>query len=361
MTTPQAIEFIPTSKLYFDPENPRFFQLNDPTSQEEVIGEMLDGEGVQDLMLSIGQKGYFAGEPLLIVQDKKKGFIVVEGNRRLAATKLLNNEIVPPKRRSASIRIIQEGAQHTPPTELPCIIYPSRHEVLRYLGYRHITGIKQWSPLAKAIYLEQLQNGFYADLKRLEQLKALANDIGSKPDYVGRLLTALKLYQHAEDRKFFGLRISTEDVEFSYITTAITYTKIVSWLGLENPQDIEMPKLNLDNLKDIFSWMFSKDQQGKTILGESRNLSDLARIVASKEATVVLKESGQLSEAFLFTEGPQEALSNAMGQADEHLRMIWNMLQKVRPISKPHVDFIDMLSERIHDVHRYIHDKYGEK
>ena len=120
MTTPQKIKFIPTSELHFDPENPRFYRLNDRTSVDAVIEEMLADEGVQELMLSIGQQGYFEGEPLLIAADQNGKLIVVEGNRRLAATKLLNGEISPPKRRSASVKLIRDEAQHAPPTELPC-------------------------------------------------------------------------------------------------------------------------------------------------------------------------------------------------------------------------------------------------
>jgi hypothetical protein len=361
MTTPEQIKFIPTSELHFDPENPRFYRLNDPSSVEAVIEEMLDDEGVQELMLSIGQKGYFEGEPLLTVADENGKLIVVEGNRRLAATKLLNEEINPPNRRTASIKLIRKEVQEKPPSALPCIVYPTRREVLRYLGYRHITGIKEWDSLSKARYLAQLRDEFYPDLERQVQLKALANDIGSKPDYVGKLLTALSLYQRAEDSKFFSLPIRAEDVEFSLLTTALYYKQIYTWLGLESATDITMSNLQVDNLESIFSWMFAKDQQGRTILGESRNLKELACIVESGDAITVLKETGRLSEAFLYTDGPQAALQTAMGQAEERLRVIWNMLQKTRPFSEAHADTAGMLFERIRDVRKYIREKLDEE
>ncbi len=361
MTTPQKIKFIPTSRLHFDPENPRFYRLNDKTSVEAVIEEMFDDEGVQELMLSIGQKGYFEGEPLLITTDKHEKWIVVEGNRRLAATKLLNGEIIPPKRRSSSVKLIRDEVQHTPPTELPCIVYPTRREVLRYLGYRHITGIKQWDSLSKARYLAQLRDEFYPNLEKQAQLKALANDIGSKSDYVGKLLTALSLYQRAEHKKFFNLPIREDDVEFSLLTTALFYKPLYTWLGLDSSSDIEMTNLKEDNLKNAFSWMFPKDQQGRTILGESRNLTELACIVQSGDAVTVLKDTGRLSEAFLYTDGPQEALQTAMEQADERLRVIWNMLQKTRPFLEAHADTADVLFDRTRDVRKYIREKLDEE
>ena len=84
---PPPIVRFRTADLHFDPKNPRFYRLNDATEDQRVIEEMLDDEGVQDLMASIGQKGYFEGEPLLVTREGGR-LIVVEGNRRLAAVKL---------------------------------------------------------------------------------------------------------------------------------------------------------------------------------------------------------------------------------------------------------------------------------
>lgn len=357
MTTPQKIKFVLTTDLHFDPENPRFYRLNDASSDSEVIEEMLDDEGVQDLMLSIGQKGYFEGEPLLVTKDKTGKLIVVEGNRRLAATKLLNKQIDPPKRRIASITQIRDEAVHVPPIELPCIVYATRREVLRYLGYRHITGIKEWDSLSKAKYLGQMRDDFYPELPKPQQLKALANDIGSKPEYVGKLLTALSLYLQAKEKKFFGLPIRTEDIEFSYLTTALNYNQIWKWLGLENRTDIEMVGLEEKNLENAFAWMFAKDQMGRTILGESRNLKMMASIVESEDAITVLMDTGRLSEAFLYTDGPQAALQTAMEQATERIRVVWNMLPKTRPFTELHADMANTLFEHVKDVRNHIREK----
>ncbi|UCV09414.1 ParB N-terminal domain-containing protein [Dechloromonas denitrificans] len=354
---PGKIKYIPTKDLYFDPENPRFFRLNDSSSVEAVIEEMLDDEGAQDLMLSIGQKGYFEGEPLLVAKTSDSRLIVVEGNRRLAATKLLNRELEPPKRRINSIESIRAEAVVTPPTELPCIEYPERKDVLRYLGYRHITGVKEWDSLSKAKYLAQLRDDFYAQEPREKQLKSLANEIGSKPSYVGKLLTALAMYTLAENSKFFGLPMSAENVEFSYLTTALNYNPIVTWLGLESGTDADMLGLNEVNLKRAFSWMFPKDQQGRTILGESRNLGDMASIVQSEAAIKVLEDTGRLDEAYLYTNGPQEALLKALDDASQKLRVIWNMLPGIRPLTNVQSDMAQSLSDDARDIRNYIRDK----
>ena len=355
----QPVKKIKTELLDFDPENPRFYRLNDDTSNEAIVEEMLDQENVQDLMLSIGQKGYFEGEPLLVVPYGKR-YHVVEGNRRLAATKLLNGEIIPPSRRRSSIKEILDQAVVKAPAELPCLIYQDRKDTLRYLGYRHITGIKEWSPLSKAKYLDELRTAFYNQLNQSDQMRSLAKDIGSRSDYVAKLLTALSLYIKAESQKFLGLPIEAKDVEFSYITTALSYQNICEWLGLESSSDINMPKLELGNVKRLFGWMFSKDQLGETILGESRNLKDLAVIVSSEDAIRVLDETKKISTAYLYTDGPEKALEKALDEACVQVRAIWKMLPDTKPHTQTHLDQADTLFEDAKSIRSSLRAKLEE-
>ncbi len=361
MAEPTSVTMIETKLLKFDPENPRFYRLNNP-DEAAVIEEMLDDEGAQDLMQSIGQKGYFQGEPLLVIKGKtnEDGYLVIEGNRRLAATKLLNGEIKPPARRTTSLGEIIAAVAVKPPTELPCLIYPRKREILRYLGYRHITGIKEWDSLSKAKYLSQLKVEFYKDLVPAEQMKSLARDIGSRADYVAQLLTALNLYFRAEKEKFFGLPVAPKDVEFSYLTTAMNYKNISSWLGLESRIDIEGKGLQEGNLKKAFAYMFSKDQKGKTILGESRNLDDLSEVVASKDALKVLDETGNLAQAYLFTEGPQHALLKVMEQANERLAIVWRTLPDAKPHTRDHLASAERLFDQSKSIRDHLRSKLEE-
>lgn len=356
MKNPSDIQYIPTKDLVFDPQNPRFFRMNGALEDEAVIEEMLDDESVQDLIASIGQKGYFPGEPLLVVKKNNK-YVVVEGNRRLTAVKLLNGEALPPARRQKSIAILKKEAEQKAPTELPCIVYPERTEIMRYLGYRHITGIKEWDALSKAKYLQDIRETFYKDLDQHAQLKALAKDIGSRSDYVAKLLVALNLYTTAEDSKFFELPMSARDVEFSYLTTAIGYSNIVNWLGLTGADDIEMHGMKKENLKKLFAWLFPKDQQGRTIIGESRNLAQLSEIVAQPEAVIALEESGNLAGAYLYSSGPQNALRLALDKAFEHVMTCWNMLPKTKQLHQDHLNIAESLLDNTRSIRNYLRDK----
>ena len=355
---------IKTAELAFDPENPRFYRLNSQHEMaESIIEDMLDKEGAQDLMLSIGQKGYFAGEPLLVCSENGKApFTVVEGNRRLAAVKLLNGELAPPKKRHRSVAIIQEEAIVAPPHELPCLVYETRREVLRYLGYRHITGIQEWDALSKARYLKELRDEFYSDMDEQAQFKNLAKDIGSKQDYVAKLLTALNLYEKAKgNENFYSLPIKQEDVEFSYITTALSYKNIPDWLGLATPKDVEMPDLDEDRLKLMFGWFFAKDQNGRTIIGESRNISDLAAIVSNEKAIEALNETKSISLAYLYTDGPNEALEKALEDALSKIQIAWRLVPDAKALSSSHEDLANEIFDQGKTLRNSIRDKLEDQ
>jgi hypothetical protein len=349
----KKIEWIDSTNLDFDPKNPRFYRLRGESGDEKVISEMLDDEGVQDLMSSIGQQGYFPGEPLLVAPTEDGRYIVVEGNRRLAAVKLLNGQLQAPRRKSRSVAMIVGEAKFTP-TELPCIVYESRDLVLRYLGYRHITGIKEWDALSKARYLADLKDTFYATLPEEEQLRTIAKEIGSRSDAVGKLLTGLALFDAAEDNKFFrNNNLSPEVVDFSYVTTALGYKNISTWLGLDEGVTGSIEKIDTEKLDRLFYWMYVPQASGRTVVGETRKLKELAAVVNSTDGLRVLLETGNLSDAFLYTDGPQQALSEALRAADAKLRLVWDTLLKSTP-TEEHKDAAEEVAKRAKKIHEQI-------
>ena len=57
-------------------------------SQQEIIQYLFDHDKAMDLVQSIATRGYFPTEPLLVIKERKQ-LVVVEGNRRCAALKVL--------------------------------------------------------------------------------------------------------------------------------------------------------------------------------------------------------------------------------------------------------------------------------
>lgn len=342
---------VPLKDLDFDPHNPRFSRYFSEGEQpvEKVIERMIKAENVQELMGSIGEQGYFAGEPLLVSKGKGKKLYVVEGNRRLAALKLLAG-LIKPEPPLPSIETLRADAKKET-EEVECIIFEERKDILRYLGYRHITGPKRWDSLSKARYLKQLKDTFYKELSEDEQLKAIAKEIGSRKDYVAQMLTGLTVFDKASKAGFYGLqRVKENDVDFSVLTTALSYSHISNYLGLASRTDIDAKGLKEDAAHDIFSWMFAQDQQGDTILGESRNLRKLSAVVANPASVEMLKREKNLAVAYLHTEGPANAFSKTLEGALKKLNEAYDLLPTVDVFSEANRTVLSRIEDQSSDI-----------
>lgn len=315
-------------KLHFDPDNPRLPQrLIGSRDEKKVLDFMIKNGNIVELMQSIGETGYSDAEPLLVVPIngiKSEEYIVVEGNRRLTALKLLSNPGLATLRKNMISEAVK-SAKHIP-TDIPVILYPSRGEILDYLGYRHITGVKDWGALEKARYLDQLYESHIESVGRDYIYSVLAKMIGSRTDYVSKLHTALKLYNLANDDAYYGADIEETDFNFSWLTTALSYSDTVSFLGLSSPGDSTLSGLDKGNFVQLFEWMF--DPKKKKVL-DSRQISELNQILKSEPALNRLEQGSSISEALLFTSAPNETFHTLIVKARESLQSSKNMIEQL--------------------------------
>ena len=329
VTQDSETHFIEVGNLRFDQCNPRLPMSLDGATEAEILKWMCEDGGITDLMRSIGEQGYFNGEPLLVTSAENSIYIVVEGNRRLAALKLLHDPNLIEFRQKTILRIADDANE--PPLAVQCIIYHSRDDILEYLGYRHVTGIKSWNPLAKARYLQELsESARFSRVDEKRKYQQLARVIGSRIDYVKRILAGLKLYDHIEDHEFYGIEdLDEESIAFSLVTTALGHPRIVDFLGLTTSQDLEQDSLNFKNLEDLTRWVFEK-KDGRTRLGESRNFRYLNKVVASEIALVEFRSNRTLKEALLYTDEPAENFRSLLRKAKSNLQASQEQLYLVR-------------------------------
>ena len=325
----RQVRYLDVGELYFDQCNPRLPSNLEGAKNEEILMWMCKDGGIFDLMLSIGQQGYFDGEPLLVTEDGDSEFTVVEGNRRLAALKLLHDPHLIDYRQRTILGIVEESK--APPSNVPCIVYDTRDDILEYLGYRHVTGIKSWSPLAKARYLHELSDSpRFSRVEDNQKYRQLARVIGSRQDYVKRILAGLKLYDHMENCEFYGIEdLDEESISFSLVTTALGHPGIVDFLGLSTSQDLQQEELNVNHLEELTRWIFEK-KDGRTRLGESRHFRDLNKVVASEIALREFRTDRTLQEALLYTDAPAEIFRELLRNAKSNLQESQDQLYLVR-------------------------------
>src|SRR5690606_14155329 len=117
----------------------------------------------------------------------------IEGNRRLASCKLLNNPSLASVKTKSVINVVETTDSKNIPQKVPAFIFDKREDILAYLGYRHVTGVKSWGALPKAKYLFELFQLIKENISLKEKCQLLAKQIGSRGDYVLRLLTSYQL------------------------------------------------------------------------------------------------------------------------------------------------------------------------
>lgn len=339
--TPAKSVLCEVQLLDFDRANPRFPLQIARGPVEDLLQRFVRDERLLEIVESIGNHGFFPGEPLLVVPEGRR-YRVVEGNRRLAALKLLTRELEPPSGRTSILEAIQD-AKYRPP-KVPCLVFDDENEILRYLGFRHITGIKAWSALQKARYAERMYQK-YKSLPEDEGLRLLARETGSRKDTVGQMLTALKLYDHAEAKNFFGLKLLPEQIEFSVLGTALSYSALTEFLGLEGRNDLKTRKLDDESLEDLFNWLFVVEGRAKPIVSESRHLRKLAAVVTSDSAIKELRKTGNLDEAYELSGGPEVALTQSLKTVLRRLEAAQTLVLKVPKITDEHLELSEDLGD----------------
>lgn len=340
-----AFPLMNVDDIEFDKLNPRLPSAVRGGSASEIVNYLALKTRLEDLMASIGENGFFEGEAIVVVRDESGKVIVLEGNRRLAALKLLRNPSLVGRKK---FEAIVNQATHKPEV-IPVYEVSSRSEAWQYIGFRHISGVQRWDPLAKARYLKLLFDQTSSECDVELRYREVAREIGSKVNTIKRNLDALAAYQIIEQETFFDIDdLDEETFQFGTFYTAIGNTNIARFIGLkgENSETVNEPILdsnciNTEHLQDITEWMFKKNPDGGTVLGESRNIPDLGETIANTEGLSALRRGLPLLSAIEATGSGRRTFLKDMARAIDHLKQANRNLHAVS----------DSDEEAVRDVH----------
>ena len=189
-----------TEELFLDSENARLSYIDKKLSQNELINELIQYDDVYNLAKNIVLVGYTPLENLLgIKQDKK--VIIIEGNRRLSACKLLLNPKLAPaetlnKFQTLASKLKKDDLQSL--TKLRVIIAPNRDMAISLLMGKHAKSpIEEWEPLMKANYVaKQISAGVSID--------QLCNSVNISKSEIKDYILADVMYQKAKKVRLSG-------------------------------------------------------------------------------------------------------------------------------------------------------------
>ncbi len=293
------------SQALLDPNNPRFAVMGEtfetvpearfaePRVQRDAHEKMKSGNfEVAELRDTIKTIGFLPMDRIVVrewrdADDDAPQYVVVEGNRRIAALKWLA-DLHETGRETFSERQL-DNFTHIDALLLDDDSAPES-ALLILPGLRHVSGIQEWGPYqrARAVY-------------RLRETGASPQDVAQSLGLSTR--SANQLW-----RSYLALEQMNNDEEygeyadprkFSYFEETFKRPAVRDWL---NWDDNARSFQNNENLREFFSWIVGEfDDDGRPMnprLPEAKSIRELGQIISNESAMTVFRAAnGTLSRA----------------------------------------------------------------
>ena len=319
-TPSQTIERLPLGDLQFDRSNPRLvgYGIRPSTTDEEIIKVLWAEMAVDEVAMSIAASGFWPQEPLIVANEKSK-WVVIEGNRRLAAVRILTDAALAKEvGTDLSSNLTKEVLKSL--ESLP-VIKSTREESWRYLGFRHVNGPARWGSFAKAEYVRKVH------LEYDVSLSEIARTIGDRHRTVQRLYRALMVLDQANSTKVYSLDDrAKKNLPFSHLYIGLDYPGFQSYLQLSSEEEETpnpVPEDRLPNLGQLLVWLFGSKKEGKPPIIKSQNpdVRRLDKVLSSAEACRAVERGSSLEDAVILADPAKERLRDALLDAKNKLQM----------------------------------------
>lgn len=313
----KVFEHVETDSLCFDNRNPRLaeYGVDESLSEERILEILWTAMDIQELVQSIHANGFFEHEALIVATENGRD-IVIEGNRRLAAVKVLRNPELVEQNGWQVPRL--SAAERKKLDSLP-VMRASRKDSWRYLGFKHVNGPAKWGSYAKAVYIAHVHRQYKIPLT------AIAEQIGDRHRTVQRLFRGLMVLEQAERAKVFDREDRFyKHLSFSHLYTGLDYDGIASFLGVAAKEDESVdpvPKAKYRALGEICLWMYGSRREKKEPVVRSQNpdLRQLNAVVSNREAVEALRAGSPLEKAFEISRPADEMFQSALLAAKREL------------------------------------------
>ena len=349
-----SVETVAVAELLFDFKNPRLpeFEMTGKSTDSDVIKVLWDAMDVRELVLSIAASGFFSHEPLIVARENGKN-VVIEGNRRLAAVRIL----LDPECFGFATDIPEITAEAKKDLDRLPVLFSTREESWRHLGFKHINGPAKWSSYAKARYIVEIRKGFSIPLD------SIARQIGDTHRTVQRLFRSLIVIEQAERMKVFSRSDRWRShFSFSHLYTGLDYSGISEFIGLRDYsfEDTEpVPVERRTELGELFLWMYGSKKRSQPPVVEAQNphLRQLDSVLSSREAVAALRDGNDLSVAFELSRPSSTIFEESLLASKRHLQKAHSMLSTGYDGSDDLLTIADTVADLAYDLYEQMSRK----
>lgn len=307
--------------LLLDTENPRFGSKTKVLSQEDLALKLEMGFDIITVAESISRNGFFANEPLIVIESKTKGkYTVIEGNRRLTALLSLTNEEIRSKMYQIErLKQLSDASKFKKTDLVPVTLVDNRELIAPILGFRHISGIMEWQPLAQAIFVAKLidEDGY--------TFETAAEVVGKSKSEIAAMYRNQAIAKQATE---VGMNTSGLENSFSSLTVAMSSPGIRAFIAAPlgnavSPGMKPIPQDHFDELKELLAFLFGDDHR-EPVIRDTREINRLGKVIQNETGLNQLRSSWSLAdaEAAIKDQGmdPYTRLINRLKTANESVK-----------------------------------------
>ncbi len=296
------------TNILLDPLNPRIPPTDEQLDQNSLIAELVNHDKVYELARNIANNGYYPVESIIVVKESNKT-IAIEGNRRVAALKLLIAPEAAPDDLVPKFRALSNKTDINKIKTVKVVFAPNRRAVAPLLMSKHTKPqVESWKPLMKGrFYHGLLQTGITVkDLSqeynvsisdiikflRLYKMYRIACTL-DLPDNVAKVVhnprefnatTISRFYSHNVALDFLGISFDAGDGIVGTIDEGEFkkgYKKLVTDIATE-----KVISRTIDKAEDVKKYLATFSEQEKPDLSKKGSFTSDTLLAAAHEATV---------------------------------------------------------------------------
>lgn len=359
----RAADLCPIELLQLDLDNPRLQtgENIDVVDEADLIRVLADIAALDELVLSICTNTYLNLEPLIVHGPDHGPYTVLEGNRRLAAIRLIKD---PGFAATLGIKIPKPISPSVLKSIREILVYRVKgHDDAReFIGFKHINGPQRWDAYAKAKYVTE----WYKEGNGNITIDQIADRMGDNNNTLRSYIYAILMLEQAEKAGVWKLEDrppARGRFPFSHIYTAISRAEYQKVLGLTESWSNAPPlnpikKAHLKDLGEVLTYIYgsTSDDREPLIRSQNPDLKDLGLALINPSARLILKNRGTLDDARDAEKEPAAAFHDALIAAKLRLNKAIQLMAKYTKKSQAIDSLIDEVFAQA-DILKTISDK----
>jgi AAA15 family ATPase/GTPase len=301
--------------LYLDPNNYRFIDNDNyiPISNEKITDSniqkrarlFIEGKkrkGVKDLLKSFKANGFLNVDVIQLKDLGDNKFLVLEGNRRVTALKILQEEY----QSGLDIGKLNPEIFKKVPSEIYQDQDESEHLII--MGLKHISGNKKWPAINQAKLIHDYLEPCWSNEQYYSEESNLCQSLGITMAKLRSSQRAYRLILQYKASDYGDQFESDMYYTFAEITKKPAIKKWIEW------NDSSYQARNDENILRLFSWLSEKEEiedldeeeidenrKYPPIITKYREVQDLAKFISNEDALEAMESSGSVARGLLVS------------------------------------------------------------